>query len=251
MIPFGLTALLLSIAVHGAVAFAFLHHEVGGALETGTGEDALRIERGLAIEGFSQAGKDEETVEATQTPPAVLSEARPKIDEVRAVEAPLQPPAPKTPADTEDVEIVRSKDGPPAELLAHEDRPEKPKQQPRPPQEAAPDQQAAIQEKRASGKETLGGTATLRSAYLGRLRSHLERKKVNPGSRLRGIVVVKFMLDPSGRVLSKRITASSGSQLLDNAALASLERASPFPPFPNGLTQEPIEISVPFRFVTR
>jgi TonB family protein len=52
-------------------------------------------------------------------------------------------------------------------------------------------------------------------------------------------------------ILSRAILQSSGSKLLDDAALASLERAAPFPPLPHSVASGPLELQVPFRFITR
>jgi protein TonB len=39
--------------------------------------------------------------------------------------------------------------------------------------------------------------------------------------------------------------------VLDDAAVAALDRAAPFPAMPQNVAQGPIEVSVPFEFVTR
>lgn len=81
--------------------------------------------------------------------------------------------------------------------------------------------------------------------------THLARHKVNPRSRSTGTVVVRLVVDSSGKVLSREVTKSSGYPALDSAAVVSLDRASPFPPFSKAMRPEPIILSVPFRFVTR
>ncbi len=91
----------------------------------------------------------------------------------------------------------------------------------------------------------------MRRAYLGTLRKSLERNKVNPRSRLSGTVLVRFTVGPAGELLSRAVEKSSGSKLLDEAAMAALDRAAPFPPMPNELAGGPIEVQVPFKFVTR
>jgi protein TonB len=60
--------------------------------------------------------------------------------------------------------------------------------------------------------------------------------------------VVKFTVDFSGKILSREITSSSGSKKLDDAAMATIERSAPFPPFPDGISREPVAVSVPFKF---
>jgi protein TonB len=51
--------------------------------------------------------------------------------------------------------------------------------------------------------------------------------------------------------LSHQVEKSSGSKLLDDAAMNAVERAAPFPPMPEELAGEPMEIKVPYRFITR
>jgi protein TonB len=47
------------------------------------------------------------------------------------------------------------------------------------------------------------------------------------------------------------VQQSSGSKLLDDAAMAALDRAAPFPPLPQEIARAPLEVQVPFNFVTR
>jgi protein TonB len=88
-------------------------------------------------------------------------------------------------------------------------------------------------------------------AYLGTVRKSLERSKVNPRSTIRGTVMVRFTVGPNGEVLSRSVQKSSGSKVLDDAALAAIERAAPFPPMPEKLAGGPLEVQVPFNFITR
>ncbi len=91
----------------------------------------------------------------------------------------------------------------------------------------------------------------MRMAYLGTLRKTLERSKVNPRSHISGTVLIRFTVGPKGQLLSREVKSSSGSKVLDDAAMAALDRASPFPPMPDDLAHGPIEVQVPFKFVTR
>jgi protein TonB len=112
-------------------------------------------------------------------------------------------------------------------------------------------EQFAVEEQQSSGEEQKGGDASLRAAYLGKLRLHLERHKVRPEAKATGTAVVKFTVDAAGKIVAREITSSSGSKKLDAAAIATIatiERAAPFPPFPEGISQEPVVVSVPFKF---
>ncbi|WP_245968232.1 energy transducer TonB [Hephaestia caeni] len=53
--------------------------------------------------------------------------------------------------------------------------------------------------------------------------------------RLAGVTYLAFRLDRRGKVLESWVQRSSGSEMLDNAALAALDRAQPLPPIPPSL----------------
>lgn len=60
-----------------------------------------------------------------------------------------------------------------------------------------------------------------------------------------GTVVVTFSVSPSGAAAGVRVAQSSGHGVLDQAAMAAVRRASPFPPPPPGA---PRSFNVPMRF---
>jgi periplasmic protein TonB len=75
-----------------------------------------------------------------------------------------------------------------------------------------------------------------------------------PDSRSRGWegrVVISFSLDRQGRVIDRRVLSSSGVAALDEAALATLRRAQPFPPPPADVPGERINKDVPINFFLR
>jgi protein TonB len=51
-----------------------------------------------------------------------------------------------------------------------------------------------------------------------------------------------------GSLLESRVVRSSGSGILDEEALAALQRAGPFPPPPEVLHGDHIDLTVPLRF---
>lgn len=103
------------------------------------------------------------------------------------------------------------------------------------------------------------GQPTLDSARIaswkGRVVALLERmKRYPPEARARGehgVVQAHFRIDRSGRVVASRITRGSGSAALDHEALALVQRAQPFPPPPDGLRGDAIDLTVPVRFDMR
>ncbi|MDR1045490.1 MAG: energy transducer TonB [Candidatus Adiutrix sp.] len=98
-----------------------------------------------------------------------------------------------------------------------------------------------------------GGGAALKSylnANFSYITRHIRRKMVYPEEAKRqgvtGTAAVAFTINRSGQASNIRITRSSGSQLLDQAALSAVQRAAPFPPPP-----APANVSIPLRFGLR
>ena len=83
------------------------------------------------------------------------------------------------------------------------------------------------------------------------LLAHLEKYRRYPGTarvrRVQGVAYVKFSMNRQGRVLSIRLVRSSGSILLDRAALETIRRAQPLPAIPDD-RPDVLELSVPVEF---
>ena len=75
------------------------------------------------------------------------------------------------------------------------------------------------------------------SPYFVSVRRHILKKIIYPEIARRrgweGAVKVTFILDQEGRLKEKKVADSSGYEVLDTAALQSLVKAEPFPPFPS------------------
>jgi periplasmic protein TonB len=248
---------LVSLGVHGAFALAMLMPASGGvALEEGVGDDIMVVEQGIAIQGFAKLGEDVISVEAVEAPPMQMAAAQP-LEQVEAVEEQKELPVEDVP-EVEPVEdtVLASETGPEHELLEpveeeiKEPEPEV-KEQPLPQQVATVPQETVIAMRESSGEEKKGGSATEHRKYLGKLRTHLERAKVNPRTTLIGTAVVRLTVKSDGELLEHKIVKSSGSEVLDNAALASIEKAAPFPAIPDEVGRDTIEVSVPFKFSVR
>jgi protein TonB len=67
--------------------------------------------------------------------------------------------------------------------------------------------------------------------------------------REEGKVVVLFEIGADGNLTFVRVETSSGSHILDHAALSSVQRAAPFPNPPQG--NSPARMSVPLRYSLR
>ena len=62
---------------------------------------------------------------------------------------------------------------------------------------------------------------------------------------------VAFAIDRAGHVIDSRVIQSSGYAALDQEAIATLQRAQPFPPPPEGLAGEKFEFTVPVKFTVK
>jgi len=235
--PLRFLTCVTSLALHGAAVAMFLAAPGGASLDEGSGSDTFVIEQGIAIEGISKLGDSETDVAAVEAPPQVL-QSSPPVEEVKPIEEDVQ-------------HVIGSDEGPEQEKVVKEPEPDK-VEEPKPKQIAAIQQtEVAVDEKKASGQKQSGGDATAMSAYRGKLFSHISSKKMNPRSREQGTVVVRFTVGPLGELISREVTASSGSKTLDDAAMASIDRAAPFPPMPPEANKGPLVVSVPFKFSVR
>lgn len=241
MQTFRAIAVLLSLLVHGSLAYALIVKApmtTSDAFDAGTGDDSIMVEQGIAIEGLAKLGDALETIETAEITPMVAD--APPVEEVKEIDE-LKDTITSEASVVED-NIVKTEEPPP-------------EKEPPPVTETTPVQQpeqVAIVSEQSSGEEKHGSVnATARTQYLGKLRDVLEKAKINPRSRLAGTVWVKFTIGPKGELMSREITTSSGSKVLDDAAVAALDRAAPFPEMPSNVAYEPLVVSVPFKFITR
>ena len=92
-------------------------------------------------------------------------------------------------------------------------------------------------------------------AWQGRLVGQLQRAKRYPDSARaageEGAAVVSFTMDRAGQVLAVRLVRSSGSQALDQEAVALVHRAEPLPAPPPEMAGQAVTLTVPIRFSLR
>lgn len=93
--------------------------------------------------------------------------------------------------------------------------------------------------------------SNVRDSWQGRVLAHLEKQRRYPGNArsrgMQGTTYVRFRMNRSGQVLSMAVQRSSGSDILDQAALATLRRAQPLPPIPAEMPEE-VELAAPVEF---
>lgn len=86
------------------------------------------------------------------------------------------------------------------------------------------------------------------SNYPGQVARKLTRAARSTRARDRGEVLVSFTVSRNGSVSGVRIARGSGSQQLDQAALATVNRAAPFPPIPEASGRANWTFSLPIAF---
>ncbi len=227
--------LALSAALHGAAGWYVFSPERGTSYAAGTGDDQFIIEQGISIEGAALFGEDTEAIEAVEAEPTELSQARPEIQEVKPLEL------------KEDTQVVTSEAGPVQELPEEVKAVETPVEK----QVATVEQEqiVPVEAKQAAGAVKTGGDASAKRIYEGQLHKHIMNKIVRPKAGQRtGQVLVRFTIDPTGEVISREIAKTSGFPNIDAAALATIDRASPFPAAPAEFASSPQVHTVPFKY---
>lgn len=161
----------------------------------------------------------------------------------QAEEAPRQPPKP------EEQKIEQEVQPPPPQQRADVTLP---KSEPKPIEEPKPEAPPPAPETRAPPKsERLGQfTQAASNRYDALIAGHLERFKRYPaaGRGAAGTVLVRFTVNRKGEVTRSEVTKSSGHSVLDDEALATLRRASPFPAFPSAKPGDIETYVVPINF---
>jgi protein TonB len=66
-----------------------------------------------------------------------------------------------------------------------------------------------------------------------------------------GTAKVRFVIDRQGKLISRALVESTGSELLDAAALTMVERAEPFPEPPAEVKDDGLSLTVPVIFANR
>lgn len=91
-----------------------------------------------------------------------------------------------------------------------------------------------------------------RDSFLGRLLAQLNRFKQYPRAarqaHIEGVVMLHFVMDAQGKVLSFEVAKSSGRQVLDAEALALIGRAQPLPVLPADYPTRTLDAIVPIEF---
>ena len=177
-------------------------------------------------------------------------------------EAPAATPEPPLVSESDTpLEAPRSPAPPEGTTKSEAGRPETPRKKAAPPPEEKTRGRAKEREKATGGDSSAPhrdsrpalsapgkADARAQASYMAGVASRLLARRYFPTGAPSGSVVVNFSIAPSGKLTSRKIARSSGSSILDKAALQIVERAAPFPPFPKGVTAPRLNFSVPMNF---
>ncbi|MHB2264931.1 energy transducer TonB family protein [Aliihoeflea sp. PC F10.4] len=217
-----------------------------------------------------------EPVEREETPPEPVEEAvpvppdavpPPEAQDTAAVEPETLAPLPEDELALVDVPVPtpRPEYTPPPPPRQQAQRTERPRQQ-----QPAPRQQGSSGQNQAdtrrgtdqgstsgssapsgAGQANAAGNAAV-SNYPGQIATRLRRALQYPREAqrqgIRGEVHVRFTVSAGGQASGITVARSSGSPVLDQAAIATVQRASPFPAIPAGAGRASWPFTVPLVF---
>jgi periplasmic protein TonB len=117
---------------------------------------------------------------------------------------------------------------------------------------AVPSVENAASSPRSAAPSLGTGESSLRDrvTWEKELAAHFDKYKRYPGERAMQAaqVIVNFVLDRAGHVLSSRVVKGSGDAAFDAAALAMLQRADPVPSPPSEVADQGLSFTLPVIF---
>lgn len=198
----------------------------------------------------------------------------------RAIEAPTAPaPRPAPPAPTPPPPVAKAEPAPEPMTRVPEPRPAAPEPPAQPPETTASDSAApappqvavarppdGMRRQPGGGGGLLGGgrggvegepipldTPEPRyQDYFNKIRERIKAKWIYPreaGERgIEGELLIEFHIAKDGRVAFIELRNSSGTAILDDAALTAVKLAQPFPPVPDEIAKRTLAINGQFRY---
>ena len=247
-------ALVISLLIHGLAVLAFSLkysydlERAAGAAAAASSDGALVIPIEVVVDAAALPSAEKPT--ETTAPDAIKPAQTTPKDEQKAKEKVESAPPQKS--DVSQEVVPTAKETPTPEKRERE---QKKKETAKASRSAAsnPNQAAASGAQGragAGGRAEFGGTADV-SSYRAQVTAHLARFKNFPaGANAGGTATVRFTLSSSGAVTGASLVGSSGSSVLDQAAVAMVRRASPFPSIPSNLGVSRLDFNSPIRFTS-
>lgn len=262
-------AIPLSIVLHGSVVGAMVMNFEEKPKPVPSAPVSLTIPE-PAVETVSEA-KAPDPISAAPPPPPEMRAAEVPPEPIKAA----PPPSPMVPVDNPPVIESKAVDAPvvaamPPKVVQAKPKPavvtEKKPAEEAPPMAAPPPPTKPVETAMAPSpiaappaktemQSSASGHAGPPPDFIGRLRSKLEQaRRAYPRAaqlrRLEGTPHLRFTMDRRGKVLAWSIEQSSGYAILDQEAEAMLQRAQ-LPPFPDDMTDDQREFTIPVQFFLR
>ena len=194
------------------------------------------------VESAPTPPAEEKAAPAEAPPPPVEGKAAPAEapappDEPSIIAAPAAPPIspPRQPSSPKTIATPTPKEPAPVRP-----RPTPPRTPPAPASSTArpTPPAAATGASRAAAAGAVGAPKADTAAYQSEVLARIAAQKRYPEAALarapQGVAVVRFSIDASGQVVGASLARSAGDPVLDAEAVATVRRASPFPPPPAG-----------------
>ena len=236
-----------ALAIHiGCVALAMAHMQADEA-EDDLGAPAIEI-------GLDLASPHREATDLPPGPDTDASIASPALAEQKAVVKETDLPK-DTPTETEDPDRIVTEN----ESKKPVDDPEKAAVQTSASQESVAAEATAMpsvehapeSERSVAPQQGTGASARrIRATWQKELVAHLDKHKRYPSERTQksAEILVNFVLDRLGHIVSASIVKGSGDAVFDQAALAMLHRSDPVPPPPPLIADEGLSFTLPVVF---
>ena len=258
--PGGEPAILLELAPLPAAPAAVTPADAPpGPLQTQTAEPTPQEEKLERLPEPEPPVLQEDATPAEE-PPVVQAEALP-------LEPPrVEPPPPPIPdlAPAPNPEVAIAVPPPLPEVKKEEPKPvakpvEKKREKPKPRPQSAPATTAPAASARparpAPARVATASNSASMPAWKSQLAAHLQRFKRYPADAQargeQGVAMLHFTIDRNGRVLSSRLSRSSGNASLDRETLTLAQRAQPFPRPPADVAGQTFPFDVPIRYSVR
>jgi TonB family protein len=241
-------AAVAAVAIHlGCVALAVAHMQSDDSDED-LGAPAIEI-------GLEMASPHREASDLPPGPDTDASVAAPALSEQKAVVKETELPK-DTPTETEDPDRVVTEN---ESKKPVEDEPEKAAVQTSASQESVAAEATAMpsvehareSEHSVAPQQGTGASARrIRATWQKELIAHLDKHKRYPAERTlkNAEIVVNFVLDRLGHVVSATIVKGSGDPVFDAAALAMVHRSDPVPQPPPLVADEGLSFTLPVIF---
>jgi len=107
-------------------------------------------------------------------------------------------------------------------------------------------------QKKEEATISLDTTDALYQPYAQLVKERIQKHWTYPAAAqnryIQGDLIVIFRLESNGRLVSSHIARSSGYRILDEFSIKAVERASPFPPFPEAIPVKFLNINASFAY---